>query len=258
MVLGRAGRKFWGDGYSLGENERRTVEGMHGMTAFHFGSRRRRLFGYYEPALDETGKARSVLLCYPLGNEQVFAYRTMRQLAARLASGGHHVLRFDYFATGDSYGESGEGDLAGWCEDIETAIDEIKEISGAATVNLAGLRLGANLAARVAVNRRKDINKLILWEPLEAGEIASAGIPAASSEPTSKIAEDFGKEAIAGKAQSLPAKTMVLLTEQSRAPLDFGALTVQNVPDMSAWDEERLNSGSIPVEAVQRIVDWLQ
>jgi hypothetical protein len=54
------------------------------MTAFHFGSRQRRLFGYYEPAQANSSKVQAALLCHPMGNEQVFAYRTLRQLAARL------------------------------------------------------------------------------------------------------------------------------------------------------------------------------
>ena len=120
------------------------------MTPFHFGSEQRRLFGIYEPALCKSGKKRAVLLCYPMGNEQIFAYRTFRQLAARLVGAGFHVLRFDYFGTGDSYGDTGEGDIASWCEDIETAIDELREMTAVAQVSLVGLRLGANLAVQVA------------------------------------------------------------------------------------------------------------
>src|SRR5215470_5640391 len=145
------------------------------MTAFHFGNRQRRLFGY----------------C------------TMRQLAARLVRAGFHVLRFDYFGTGDSFGDTGEGDLASWCGDIETAIEELKEMTGAAKVDLAGLRLGANLSARVAVHRPKEIGKLILWEPLVADELAVAGFgcstPGADRNPRSiksGIAEGFARSAI--------------------------------------------------------------
>jgi hypothetical protein len=58
------------------------------MMQFHFGSRQRRLFGNYEPAQENFGRARAVLLCHPMGNEQIFAYRTMRLLAARLVQAG--------------------------------------------------------------------------------------------------------------------------------------------------------------------------
>jgi pimeloyl-ACP methyl ester carboxylesterase len=233
------------------------------MPSFHFGSRQRRLFGYYEPAQANFGKVRVVLLCHPMDNEQVFAYRTMRQLAARLVRVGFHVLRFDYFGTGDSYGDTGEGDLAGWCGDIETAIEELKEITGATKVNLVGLRLGANLSARVAADRQNEINKLILWEPLAADELAVAGCPSPQYERNprligSDIVGGFARGAIPSKAALLPTSTLVLLTARPPSATEFGSLAVEYVADASAWIEERLDTGSIPAGALQRIVDWLQ
>jgi pimeloyl-ACP methyl ester carboxylesterase len=230
------------------------------MTAFHFGSRERRLFGYYEPAPASARKVQAALLCHPMGNEQVFAYRSMRQLAARLVRAGFHVLRFDYFGTGDSYGDTGEGDLASWCDDIETAIEELKEISGAAKVDLIGLRLGANLSARVAIQSPREINKLVLWEPLVADELA----PAASKHlgnggmTEKEIVEGFARSAISNKATSLPPATLLLLTAPSASLAEFGALTVDHVPDVPAWIEDRLTTGSISTAALQRIVEWLQ
>jgi uncharacterized protein len=235
------------------------------MTSFHFGSRERRLFGFYEPAQESFSRVRAVLLCHPMGNEQVFAYRTTRQLAARLVRAGFHVLRFDYFGTGDSYGATGEGDLASWCGDIETAIEELKEITGATKVNLAGLRLGANLSARVAVRRPKEINKLILWEPLAANELAVAGLrcsaPQADRNPRlmgSDIVEGFARDAIQSKATLLPPHTLVLLTARPPSPGEFGSLAVEHLAEAPAWIEERLETGTIPAVALQRIVDWLQ
>ena len=235
------------------------------MTSFHFGSRQRRLFGYYEPALANSSRVRAVLLCHPIDNEQVFAYRTMRQLAARLVRVGFHVLRFDYFGTGNSYGDTGEGDFASWCEDIETAIEELKDISGATTVNLAGLRLGANLSARVAAHRPKEISKLILWEPLAAEELSASGFgcpaPQTDRNPRligSDIVEGFARGALPSKAALLPPSTLVLLTTKPPSPTEFGSLAVEYVADASAWIEERLDTGSIPTGTLQRIVDWLQ
>ena len=233
------------------------------MTSFHFGSRQRRLFGYYEPAQANFSRVKAVLLCHPMGNEQVFAYRTMRQLAARLVRAGFHVLRFDYFGTGDSYGDTGEGDLASWCGDIETAIEELKEITGATRVNLAGLRLGANLSAQVAAHRPKEIAKLILWEPLVTDELAVAGFGCPRADRNTRlngsdIVEGFARGAIPSKAALLPPSTLVLLTARPPSPTEFGSLAVEYVAEASAWIEERLDTGSIPAGALQRIVDWLQ
>jgi len=51
----------------------------------------------------------------------------LRTLAALLAREGFHVLRFDYYATGDSAGESSEGSLSEWRANIVTARDDLRE-----------------------------------------------------------------------------------------------------------------------------------
>ena len=235
------------------------------MTAFHFGSRERRLFGYYEPAPANFSKVQAALLCHPLGNEQVFAYRAFRQLAARLVRSGFHVLRFDYFGTGNSYGDTGEGNLASWCDDIETAMEELREITGAIKVDVVGLRLGANLSARVAFHRPEEINKLILWEPLAADELAVAACGCSNLRANGKsvsvgsdIVEGFARSAISGKSALFPPSTLLLLTGRPPEPKEFAPLAVEYMADAPAWIEERLTTGTIPSGVIQRIVDWLQ
>ena len=233
------------------------------MTAFHFGTRERRLFGYYEPAHASFGEVRAVLLCHPINNEQVFAYRTMRQLAARLVRAGFHVLRFDYYGTGDSYGDTGEGDPSGWCTDIETAIEELKAITGADAVNLAGLRLGANLSARVAARQPRQVAKLLLWEPLAAGQLVAAEssvhrVHQNDKSKRSDILEPFARGRLQRKATELPPNTLVLLTTQPPSSNEFGSLAVEYVAEAPAWIEESLNTGSVPAGALQHIVGWLQ
>ena len=136
------------------------------MTPFYFGEGERRLFGLYDPAMG--AGARAVVICPPWGPDHVAAHAPLRRLALKLAEAGHHVLRFDYFGVGDSAGDIEEGDLEGWREDIEMAIEEIKSIANVQRVCLAGLRLGATLAADVAASRR-DIDTLVLWDPVVRG-----------------------------------------------------------------------------------------
>jgi hypothetical protein len=62
-----------------------------------------------QEGLDAPGAA--VLLCNPFGQEAIRCHRAFRLLSARLASSGIPSLRFDYFGTGDSPGNDGEGDL---------------------------------------------------------------------------------------------------------------------------------------------------
>jgi hypothetical protein len=60
----------------------------------------------------------TVLFCRPLGHECRCTRWAMRRLADQLARTGVHVLRFDYFATGDSAGATGDDNVKRWHDDI--------------------------------------------------------------------------------------------------------------------------------------------
>ncbi len=139
------------------------------MTPHFFGPLETRLFGVrHAPENGASTGTRRVLLCYPLGQEYIRIHRTFRLLAARLAKQGFEVLRFDYFATGDSAGDSRQASLAQWLEDIRSAIRELDNGSGNAAYHLVGLRLGASLAA-LAAAARNDVQSVVLWEPVVDG-----------------------------------------------------------------------------------------
>ena len=55
-----------------------------------------------------------------------------------------------------------------WLEDVGLAIDELRARSGAKTIALAGLRLGATLAL-VEAAERGDVDALVLWSPWVSG-----------------------------------------------------------------------------------------
>ena len=139
------------------------------MNLFYFGSRKRRLLGVYHPAQRDRRAARAVLLCYPWGHEYIYAHRSMTRLSNLLAQAGHHVLRFDYFGTGDSAGEAHEVDLAGWREDVGTALEELQDLSGAERVTIVGLRVGAALGVMVADSERRIVEAAVLWDPVVDG-----------------------------------------------------------------------------------------
>lgn len=138
------------------------------MNAFYFGASARPLFGVYLPANPARDRDAGVVLCYPHGWEYLRGHRAFRQLAVRLSEAGFHVLRFDYFGTGDSAGEPWEGTPDQWLEDAATAVDELRDTAGVRAVSLVGMRLGAVLAARLAASRR-DIDRLVLWDPVIRG-----------------------------------------------------------------------------------------
>ncbi len=137
------------------------------MGPLFFGSSRRRLFGVYTPAADLDALPGAVVLCQPWGTEYVHAHRAMVRLAETL-SRTRHVLRFDYYGSGDSGGDFAEVDLEGWRSDIRTAADELLSMSGAPHVSLVGLRIGANLAADVARDLA-DLDSLVVWNPIVDG-----------------------------------------------------------------------------------------
>ncbi len=138
------------------------------MNPFFFGSSKSPLYGVYHPPRAGSGPAKAVLTCYPLGAEYMRAHRAFRQLTTLLVKGGTHVLRFDYFGTGDSAGNGDEASIARWLDDIATAIDELKEMAQVSAVTLVGLRLGGTLAA-LAAEGRSDVEQVVLWDPIVRG-----------------------------------------------------------------------------------------
>ncbi|MGB0129739.1 MAG: alpha/beta fold hydrolase [Rhodocyclaceae bacterium] len=262
------------------------------MNPFFFGDGQRRLFGLFTPGRGAAPGKRAIVLCHPWGAEYLYAHRALRQLASMLAAAGFHVLRFDYFGTGDSAGDMEQADLAGWEGDIEMAIEELKDTAEATWVGLIGLRLGGTLAARVAARARSRVNALVLWDPVVSGaEYLRELIPLA--EPMSRdagaCASGRGDRCCAFQIQgfpltqnlesafrsidfltalpALPPRTLVISTGDGTAGAalttvagtDFPAApVVEHIPSPPAWLEEGESGAAvIPVKVLQRIVGWL-
>ncbi len=138
------------------------------MNLLYFGSSGRQLFGaYHSPPATVAGRG-AALLCPPWGQEYLVSHRIFRRLAERLSESGYHVLRFDYYGTGDSAGERVEGDLDSWQEDAAIALEELRDMSGYATIATFGIRLGAVVAWRLA-SARSDVHASVLWDPIVRG-----------------------------------------------------------------------------------------
>jgi pimeloyl-ACP methyl ester carboxylesterase len=90
-------------------------------------------------------------------------------LADQMARQGFHVMRFDYFATGDSAGDDGEGDLDGWCQDVLSADNELRQRSGCGRITWFGHRLGASIAALASKHNRLPVKQILLWDPVIDG-----------------------------------------------------------------------------------------
>ncbi len=137
-------------------------------TAAYMGSADRPLFYCFDAPQGTAARPFGLVLCPPSGREYVITHRACRQFATRLSRAGFPVLRFDYFATGDSAGEDDEGSVEQWLDDISTAIDTLRKHTAGAAVCLGGLRIGATLAAVYAA-RHQNIDSLILWDPVVNG-----------------------------------------------------------------------------------------
>ena len=137
------------------------------MNPFFFGSSDRPLYGVHHQGAVPVADI-GVVLCYPLGSEYLRAHRAFRQLTNLLVRTGIHVLRFDYLGTGDSGGDPNDATIEQWTEDVNSAITELKDSTGLQRVSLAGLRLGATLAARAAFPR-SDVDRIVLWDPVADG-----------------------------------------------------------------------------------------
>jgi pimeloyl-ACP methyl ester carboxylesterase len=257
------------------------------MTPLYFGTRTRRLFGVYTPAHGGSG-TRAVVLCPPFGQEYLRAHRAMRQLGSMLATAGWHVLRFDYFGTGDSGADLPQADLAGWEDDIGSAIEELCDTSGATRVMLVGLRLGATLAARVAA-RRRQVDALIMWDPVVSGahyvaELTDDTAPTQEfyEKPIPRPSEIGGGHEVVGFVLSagmaremaaldisplvpaLPVRTLAIVSNERSwqsiqalpARSDGARLAVERVDGEPTWLRAGEGPGALPVKLLQTIVHW--
>lgn len=219
------------------------------MTPMFIGTVERRLYAIHAPASPGTSRPRAALLCQPLGEEYIHAHRVIRQLANQLAERRHHTLRFDYFGTGDSGGSACEVDLEGLNEDVLCALEALQDISGATRVTLIGLRAGANLAARVALQQPQAVEALVLWDPLVAGEPITPADPPLSFGP--------GDLDVRNSLQRLPRRTLVLVTKHPESWESCCGPMIERMAAPAPWLEEVSNTGALPVAVLHKIEEWL-
>jgi len=244
------------------------------MNAFYFGPSGRQLYGFFHDAgYTATG---AVLICPPWGAEYTNSHRSLRVLARTLAERGHHVLRFDYSGTGDSWGDSTDADLEQWQTDIALAARELRTMSGTDRISLIGMRLGAYVAATAAANL-PAVDAIVLWDPVLDGNAWAREV--ANAHPhriaTEEVIE-FGRTLISTRFHQqlttlAPVDTDVLsrlrslvittcdseLTNAAVETLGNAGMQVEHVPDISPWlGDMAIDHGQLPGRALRRIVEW--
>jgi pimeloyl-ACP methyl ester carboxylesterase len=258
-----------------------------------FGSTGRPLFGVHFAGHSQGRRCatQAVVLCYPWGQEYLRAHRSMRLLADMIAARGCDVLRFDYSGTGDSGGDATTASFVEWESDIETAIDELKDMAGVSRVSLVGLRLGATLAARVAERRRRDVSALVLWDPVVSGGAYLQELlgTAESREHTAErpvprpdalgggyellgfvlngaSIRELSSIQLTAPEKGWPANTHIVVSQgpdferpvQALAASTLVAATVAAIPTRPPWIEtDQIMAGEVPVPVLNHIVDAL-
>jgi pimeloyl-ACP methyl ester carboxylesterase len=261
------------------------------MNPFYFGTQERQLLGVYEAAHDSKASS-AVVVCHPWGAEYIHAYRALRRLTKMLTVNGIHTLRFDYFGTGDSGGDSTAGDLDGWETDINSAIKELVDTTAATQISLVGLRLGATLAANVAVRLGAAVNSLVLWDPVVSGSEYLAEVHHSARKgwlpkpPPVRPADQGGGHEILGFpltgslaaavkridlaaiAPALPRRTLTVVSQPLRShkslerafrqrPAPLAIEYIDSPPGWIEWPIHHPLSGAVPVKILQRIVEWV-
>lgn len=134
--------------------------------AMFFGKPHHRLYGM----LHGGGAAanRNLLIASPLLQEGVVSQRALWTLAEAMVAGATSALRFDWYGSGDSAGDSEELSLPGLQDDLAEAMAWLASASGNAQVRTLALRSACLpvLAAAVAAGEPVD---LVLWDPVLAG-----------------------------------------------------------------------------------------
>lgn len=148
---------------------------------FYFGQPA--CLGWWHAA--EAPQGLPVLICGPVGAEDLSAHRMLRLAAESLAAQGVPCLRFDPLGSGDSAPVAVDDDaVPGWLDSVHAAIDALRAATGASQVAILGLRLGATLAA-LAAHSRSDVAAFAAWVPVPSGRamlrewkmLGAAGLP---------------------------------------------------------------------------------
>jgi alpha/beta superfamily hydrolase len=107
----------------------------------------------------------ALIIVPPFGYEAVCAHRALRHMAEAAAHAGLYAIRVDLDGAGDSAGDDLDAArLDAWL----AAIDDACDAAEADHIVIAGVRLGATLAA-LAAARRGDIAGVVAIAPLPVG-----------------------------------------------------------------------------------------
>lgn len=250
--------------------------------AFYLPCGNQMLFAWLHSLAASRNRDHGVVICPPIGFEQLHAHRSLRHLADQFARLNIPTLRFDWHGTGDSAGDDTDPDrLPSWLANARAAVNWMQDELGCTHVSVVGLRFGATLAA-LALDQI-EIENLVLWAPVTtgrgsvremhvidmmseghaAGSEAAGTIEAAGFRLTAETAAALSKTSL---LQSKPRCHRVLIASRDDAPSDqrvidhfsklglgVGQLTVAGVSEMLIEPHK----GQVPEVAIHDIAHWI-
>lgn len=250
--------------------------------AFYVPSQGGSLFAWLHHPSGQPLGHHGILICPPIGFEQLHAHRGLRHLADSLARADFPTVRVDWHGTGDSAGDDMHPDRCQtWLANVRDCVRQMKHQLGCQHVSVLGLRMGATLAA-LALDE-DDIENLVLWAPVingrgfvreltvidmmsearSPGTAANGVIDAAGFRLSPETAADLSKLSL---LQARPHCHRVLLAWRDDAPADQRvidhfqnqgvSLEQQTVTGLSQMLVEPHKS-QLPDAAIGQITDWL-
>lgn len=205
-----------------------------------------------------------VVLCAPLGQEGVIAYRGLRLLADELGRRGMATVRYDPPGRGDA---APCDDPSGVFEGARSAATLLRQ-AGCTRIAFVGLSSAALAAAAVAEPR--DV--VVLWSPPSSGRQwlrrarALATIMLGPDRTEDGIESLIGLELTQAQADALagvelvrPAgsPTLVVSRRGESVPAGYAGSDVVEVDDVVTFLDVSSNASILPVSSVRLIADWL-
>ncbi|TCK62904.1 alpha/beta fold hydrolase [Curtobacterium sp. PhB136] len=204
-----------------------------------------------------------VVICPPLGQEGVIAYRTLRLLADRLEARGVGSVRYDPSGRGDS-GPDADPDAQ-----VRSAVRAaaVLRTTGVSRIVFVGLASSAFVAAAAA----RDEDALVLWDAPESGRAwlrrqrALASITIGPSRVVDDVQSLIGIDVDPAEAAVLSAlrfaprtaATAVFVRPGGRPPKALGDVQPVEVPGTAELLDGTSIHARIPSDAVDRVVSWI-
>ena len=245
--------------------------------SFHFGRAGEALLGvYYAPSSAVSQRSHGVVLCPAFGQEYLRSHRAFRQLGLLLAREGFHVLKFDYFGSGDSEGLLEQADIGRWLQDISSARQELLGISGCERFSLIGLRLGGSLGLLQATQAESESwDSITLWDPVLSGSDYLSDFGHTQQQPvdnimgfpiTAELREEISAIDLS-KLDSIGSAKLDCVTAASSDKLSSilnrakqsAVVTEAVIPIDRDWSEtDEFLSAMLPREMILRIIQGLK